>query len=212
MKKKLKEQLQMEMVKQALKYMESDPDRNLPKLIDWADRFDTRGEYEKHRSFFRNLIEDKDNLWYKYMKSLWTDIDDGVRMRFFENYIINTGMIGIHRQNENREKYNCNIPWAILLDPTSACNLNCVGCWAAEYGNRLNLSFGILDNIISQGKELGTFMYIFSGGEPLVRKEDMIKLCEKHKNYQFLTFRESKRRSSGMIFHNRKTWRVSYGF
>ncbi|MGI6256529.1 MAG: radical SAM protein [Anaerovoracaceae bacterium] len=188
MKKTLKEQLQMEMVKQALKYVESDPDRNLPKLIDWADRFDTRGEYEKYRSFFRSFIEDKDSLWYKYMKSLWTDIDDGVRMRFFENYIINTGMIGIQRQNENRAKYNCNIPWAILLDPTSACNLNCVGCWAAEYGDRLNLSFETLDDIITQGKELGTFMYIFSGGEPLVRKEDVIKLCEKHKDCQFLAF------------------------
>lgn len=188
MKKTLKEQLQMEMVKQALKYVESDPDRNLPKLIDWADRFDTRGEYEKYRSFFRSFIEDKDSLWYKYMKSLWTDIDDGVRMRFFENYIINTGMIGIQRQNENRAEYNCNIPWAILLDPTSACNLNCVGCWAAEYGDRLNLSFETLDDIITQGKELGTFMYIFSGGEPLVRKEDVIKLCEKHKDCQFLAF------------------------
>ena len=41
---------------------------------------------------------------------------------------------------EGREKYNCNIPWAILMDPTSACNLHCTGCWAAEYGNKLNLS------------------------------------------------------------------------
>lgn len=35
--------------------------------------------------------------------------------------------------------------WAILLDPTSACNLHCTGCWAAEYGNRLNLSLETFD-------------------------------------------------------------------
>jgi MoaA/NifB/PqqE/SkfB family radical SAM enzyme len=74
------------------------------------------------------------------------------------------------------------------MDPTSACNLKCTGCWAAEYGNKLNLSIETLDNIIEQGKKLGTYMYIYSGGEPLVRKKDIIKLCEKHTDCAFLAF------------------------
>jgi len=74
------------------------------------------------------------------------------------------------------------------MDPTSACNLHCTGCWAAEYGNKLNLSFDELDNIIKQGKKLGTYVYIFSGGEPLVRKNDIIRLCEKHSDCGFLAF------------------------
>lgn len=81
-----------------------------------------------------------------------------------------------------------NIPGAILLDPTSACNLHCTGCWAAEYGNKLNLSFDEIDSIIQQGKELGVYMYIYTGGEPLVRKKDLIALCEKHHDCQFLSF------------------------
>ena len=47
--------------------------------------------------------------------------------------------------HESREKYQCNIPWLILMDPTSACNLKCTGCWAAEYGHLLNLSFEDMD-------------------------------------------------------------------
>lgn len=74
------------------------------------------------------------------------------------------------------------------MDPTSACNLRCTGCWAAEYGNKLNLSYEQLDSIICQGKELGTYVYIYSGGEPLVRKADLIRLCEKHDDCAFLTF------------------------
>ena len=31
-------------------------------------------------------------------------------------------------------------------------------------------------------------MYIYTGGEPLVRKKDLIALCEKHSDCQFLTF------------------------
>lgn len=87
-----------------------------------------------------------------------------------------------------RDKYHCNIPWAILLDPTSACNLHCKGCWAAEYGHNLNLSYNDIDSIITQGKELGIHVYIYTGGEPLVRKKDLIKLCEKHSDCAFLCF------------------------
>ena len=33
---------------------------------------------------------------------------------------------------ETAEREGYNVPWAILLDPTSACNMHCTGCWAAE--------------------------------------------------------------------------------
>ena len=74
------------------------------------------------------------------------------------------------------------------MDPTSACNLHCTGCWAAEYGHKLNLSYEDLDRIITQGKELGIYFYMYTGGEPLVRKADIIKLCEKHYDCEFHAF------------------------
>ena len=42
--------------------------------------------------------------------------------------------------------------------------------------HKLNLTFDEIDDIIKQGKELGVYMYIYTGGEPLVRKNDLIKL------------------------------------
>ena len=96
--------------------------------------------------------------------------------------------MALKKIHKMRKVYNCNIPWAILIDPTSACNLKCTGCWAAEYGQNLNLSFEEMDNIITQGKELGTHFYIFAGGEPLIRKDDIIKLCEKHHDCAFHAF------------------------
>ena len=62
-----------------------------------------------------------------------------------------------------------------------------MGCWA-DYGNKLNLEYEVLDDIIRQGKDLGTYMYIYSGGEPLVRKDDIIRLCEAHPDCMFLAF------------------------
>ena len=50
---------------------------------------------------------------------------------------------------------------------------------------KLNLTFDELDNIVTQGKELGVYFYMMTGGEPLVRKADIIRLCEKHNDCAF---------------------------
>lgn len=175
-------------VKAALEYLDKNPEKNLPKLMDWFDKFDRKGTLEKERGAIRNILEDTESNWYQFVMSLWRDIDPEVRKRLFENFIINGCLLGYQRQVENKEKYNCNIPWAILLDPTSACNLHCTGCWAAEYGNRMNLTYEEMDNIVCQGIELGTYVYLFTGGEPLVRKKDIMRLCEAHPDCVFSSF------------------------
>ena len=96
------------------------------------------------------------------MKSLYTDIEDSVRKTIFENFIVNSSILRYQRKKELEKKYNCNIPWTLLLDPTSACNLHCTGCWAAEYGDKQSLSFEQLDDIVRQSKELGMHMFIFT--------------------------------------------------
>lgn len=176
-------------MKQMYSYIDKDPDNNIPKLLDLLESSDKNGNSVTDQvKGIRSAIQDKDSNWYKLVKSLWTDIDDGQRRALIEASVINASLIGTPITIENQEKYGCNIPWAILMDPTSACNLHCTGCWAAEYGNKLNLTLDELDSIIRQGKELGTYIYIYSGGEPLVRKNDLIKLCEKHKDCAFLAF------------------------
>lgn len=186
--KTMKENLQSFAVKKALDYVGEEPEKSLPKLLDWADRFDREGHYAKVRQVFRDVLGNPGNNWYQLIKSIWTDIDADVRKVFFENFIVNAALVGSPRQMKAKAEHGCNIPWAILMDPTSACNLRCTGCWAAEYGNKLNMSYETLDDIIRQGTALGTYMYIYSGGEPLVRKADIIRLCEAHPDCEFLAF------------------------
>lgn len=122
------------------------------------------------------------------MRSLFSDIDTSVRQKLFENLVIASGILGNLRRKEVKRREGCNVPWAILLDPTSECNLRCVGCWAAQYGHGHSLDFDVMDRIITQGKELGTYVYLFTGGEPLVRKDDVLRLCEKHDDCVFSAF------------------------
>lgn len=84
--------------------------------------------------------------------------------------------------------HDCYVPRCLLLDPTSSCNLNCTGCWAAGYDNHDNLSYETLDDILTQAEELKIGYCFFSGGEPLVRKDDLLKLCEKHTRISFSAF------------------------
>ncbi|MDD3230919.1 MAG: radical SAM protein [Oscillospiraceae bacterium] len=184
----LKEQLEKFGIKKALGYLGKDPDQNIPKLLDMIDKFDKDDMYKGQREMFHRFIDNPENNWFKLIKKLYATVDLHVLQTIFANFIVNATLIGGKKQETVRKKYGCNVPWTILLDPTSACNLHCTGCWAAEYGNKLNLSFDEIDDIINQGTSMGTYMYIYTGGEPLVRKDDIIKLCEKHNDCVFLCF------------------------
>lgn len=189
MKKSLKEHLQSVGLSTILGLFKHNPEKNLPKILEWADRLDRDNDMAGQRKYIHEIFDNPEtNIWYKFIMNLWSDLDDGVRLKFFENFIVNSAVIGLARQRKVQTEHDCNVPWAILMDPTSACNLKCTGCWAAEYGNQLSLDYETLDSIVRQGKAMGTYMYIFSGGEPLVRKNDIIKLCETHNDCMFLAF------------------------
>lgn len=85
-------------------------------------------------------------------------------------------------------KYRSMIPRELLIDPTSACHLNCKGCWAADYSRADNLSYEKLDDILTQSEALGIQNVAMSGGEPLMRKVDIIRLCDTHRKTTFGVF------------------------
>ncbi len=174
-------------LEQAFNYLYKDPDKNMLKIMDWADKF-AGDQFVTQRKMIREAMTNPEHPYYGFIRHILKDIDPEVMKTTAVNFFINENLVGWPKQEECRKKYGCNVPWAILLDPTSACNLHCTGCWAAEYGNKLNLSFEDIDDIIRQGKELGVYMYIYTGGEPLVRKKDLIRLCEKHNDCIFLCF------------------------
>lgn len=182
------EKLKIYGMKKFLSYIDADYANNFPKALSWVERLDVTGNYTGVYKLLRDAFTDPDNVWNKFTKHIYEDIDPLNRRKFVENFVIYSSIIGNKKRKELRVKEDCNIPWAILFDPTSACNLKCTGCWAAEYGNKMSMDFDTLDSIICQGKALGIYMYIYSGGEPLVRKDDIIKLCRKHDDAFFLAF------------------------
>jgi len=160
----------------------------LPTIFKIAQQLDKGKIHSSQINGLRTILSDPQGVWYKFVEKLFEEVNTRSLQKFVECFLLNANLDGEVSIKENGEKYDCYIPWAILMDPTSACNLSCTGCWAAQYGHKNNLSFETLDSIICQGKELGTYFYIFSGGEPLVRKKDLISLCRKHDDCYFLSF------------------------
>ena len=122
-----------------LKYVDKDPKKNILKLIGLAEKFAGKTFPEKTFKGFRDAISDDNNVWNTYAMNLLKDIDRGYLKKMFLSFVLGAGLHGTRAVRANREKYKCNIPWLMLIDPTSACNMNCKGCWAAEYGHKLNL-------------------------------------------------------------------------
>ena len=117
-------------VNTVLNYLEKEPETNIPKAMNLIDKALPDGWYESQRAAFRKAIAEKGN-WYELILKAY-QLDTGVRKTLFQNFIINSALKGGAVQEEMRKKENCNIPWAVLLDPTSACNLHCTGCWAVR--------------------------------------------------------------------------------
>ena len=56
-------------------YLDKDPDANMPKLMDWVDKFaggdSPNSSFPSQRAAFRRAIQDPDNNWYRLIRSMW---------------------------------------------------------------------------------------------------------------------------------------------
>ena len=175
-------------VKKGVKYLKEDVNTNSIKLIDKGLKLTANNElYTKVLNGLKEGLLRPDNPWADFLRHIieYTDIDvieklvPPLTSAFVKSYDL---------RKESMAKYDCNIPWAILLDPTTACNLKCTGCWAADYSKASQLTYDDITKIITEGKELGTYVYLYTGGEPLMRRKDLIRICEEHPDCLFIAF------------------------
>lgn len=173
---------------QALKYIYKDPQKNLVKLAESASKLFSGQFPPENFEKFKAAAQDKDNIWTQYVLGLLRDVDPRVVKEMTWALGVEAGLYGTKTVRALREEMHCNVPFIILFDPTSACNLKCKGCWAAEYGYKQSLTNEEMQSIVSQGKEMGTHFYMLTGGEPLIRKNDIIELARNNQDCAFLIY------------------------
>ena len=160
---------------------------NLSKLIGLADALSFRMFPRDVMAKFKEGAADPENNWARMAHGVFADVDRGALRKLLLSLGLGVAN-GTRLVRKNREKYDCNVPFITLFDPTSACNLKCRGCWAGEYEKHDSLTYEEMHSIIQQGQPLGTRVYMLTGGEPLLRKDDILKLAKAHRNCTFLVY------------------------
>ena len=161
------------------------------KIVDAAGKFYGKAATPETLDKVRAAIRDPENRWFNFIDRIMSETNPHIIKMLMLNLGYEAFLRGTKTIRANREKYNCNIPWLILFDPTNACNMHCEGCWSGTYGHKSNLSFEMMDKIVTQGKELGVYLYMMTGGEPMVRKKDILRLAEKHNDCVFALYTNS---------------------
>jgi hypothetical protein len=175
-------------VSKALDYLERDPDANLPKLLDWMDTFGGERLDPAYRQVIQQAMSDPENNWYRLIKSMYSDIDNRVLKKIFENFIVHANIMDWPQRSAQGGWPEGEAPWSVFIDPTAPCHMDCRGCGATIYGVRPEMEFDGLDEAVEQRKARGTHLFIFVGGDPMGQEQGMIALCNKHTDCVFAVF------------------------
>ena len=122
----------------ALSHAEQDREKTMCQLVDAAKQFYGSGFSDETYENAKKVLTDPDSKWTKLINCVLDQTDPHVARTTALNLGYEAFFRGTKTIRENRVKYQCNIPWLILFDPTSACNMHCVGCWAEVGSNRIS--------------------------------------------------------------------------
>lgn len=118
------------------------------------------------------------------------DISPNCRYKLLSNLGNNAILKGKIYRQEFKKREGFEPPALAVMSPTMRCNLTCTGCYAFEYNKKKSgdLSFEVMDRVCEEVKSFGAYFMVITGGEPWVRKEDLLKLFKKHDDMYFITY------------------------
>ena len=78
----------------AFNYLDKDIGKNLPKLVDWAERFDINNNIKKELDVVKITALKPGSNWNRYIISIWNTIDLSVIKNFFINFVVYSNIEG----------------------------------------------------------------------------------------------------------------------
>lgn len=174
------------LVEQVLSYVGGDPETNIPRFLRLLEVI---ARAPGHKAAIQSVLAtyENDPVMREYFNKLFSEIDPGVQRKLVCNTILNAILLGRRRQVQVEQEEGIHVPFTFVIDPTSACNLKCTGCWAGEYTKHDQLEPELLDRIFQEAKELGIYAIVLSGGEPFVYPY-LFDIAEKHNDMVFMAY------------------------
>jgi MoaA/NifB/PqqE/SkfB family radical SAM enzyme len=172
-------------IQQILSYLEGNPDQNIPRLFKVIEPL-TPDSFQRKRTRDMRLTYETNPVYKAYFSSIFNDVDRNMRNRIICNFLIS--MINTKARREQiTTRDGIMLPYAVLVDPTSACNLKCIGCWAGAYAKHDEIEPELFDRILNEAKDLGISTIALSGGEPFVYPH-LLDMVARHNDLNFMAY------------------------
>jgi len=108
------------MVDAALSYANKDREKAMGQFVDLAKQFWGDGFADETYSHAKAILTNPDSKWSKLINCVLDQADPHVARTTALNLGYEAFFRGTKMIRANRVRYQCNIPWLILFDPTSA--------------------------------------------------------------------------------------------
>ncbi|HDQ93637.1 MAG TPA: radical SAM protein [Synergistetes bacterium] len=163
------------------KVAEAATDSDEGKLADFFELLSRLSPVKYYREGFLELAGQvrRGTPFALLVRRLLTDLGDNSRKKAITNFFVNFLVLGRGIRDRKEAELGIHIPNFLVISPTMRCNLKCRGCYAGDYDREEELTFGELDRLIYEAKDLGMYFFTFSGGECFTRP-DLLDLWERH--------------------------------
>ena len=168
----------------AVKYLHKDPEKNIFTIMEYLKSVAVQPHHKEWidslQDYFRRTPE-------ALMQAKRVCGNEKMLYNLINSWAVQGTFFGKPKREKIAEELGVNVPAAILIDPTSACNLNCDGCWAGEYNKSDHLDPELFSRIISEAKEMGIHWIVLSGGEPFCYPH-LFEVLEEHPDSFFMVY------------------------
>jgi MoaA/NifB/PqqE/SkfB family radical SAM enzyme len=167
----------------ALSLLANASDGQLIRLTHLAEKIPRKESYRRKIRWIRELFKQR-HPGLQVARRILKEINPHHRKKIITNFIVNQLLVGTNRRKEFEAKTGVYPPDALLISPTMRCNLRCDGCYSGDYPQGEEMELETIDRVIAEGKEMGIYLVLFTGGEPFLRT-GIFDLFQKHEDVGF---------------------------
>ena len=136
----------------------------------------------------RKFVQDPNGKWMEYAYRAINEIDPHILKMNVLNLGYEGMFSGYNYVMELRKNTTATCPGSccLILPHPVTCIVKAAGL--QNMARPLNLTYEEMDKLVTEGEELGIHWYMCTGGEPMCRKNDLLKLAAAHQNSVFHLF------------------------
>jgi len=174
-----------QVTKLVVEVVKNSSEDNLARLFSILSKF-TKEPTKSAMKKFEKMAKERDPMIVAW-KRIFQRANPRVVDRIINNLIINEFVVGEPKRQALADEYETVLPKLVVISPTYACNLRCVGCYAGLYGNKYQLTKEEVEKVIKEANDLGIYFFIITGGEPFFWKP-LFDILEEFQDSYFLIY------------------------